>query len=100
MSIRQPYTRVSVVKSWFWCLVLGAALCGCGKKAEGNAGETNLDELNRALAVMSMGASRPLESVNDLTNFPTLRGKALPKAPPGKKLAIDRSQQKVVFVDE
>ena len=86
------------------CLILGlvvaVAVCGCGKKAGENSGEATLDDLSRALAVMSMGGGRRPADVNDLTNFPSLRGKTLPKPPAGKKLAIDPAQQQVVFVDE
>jgi hypothetical protein len=38
--------------------------------------------------------------LNELTNFPTLRGKRLPVAPPGKKLSIDPATREVVFADQ
>jgi len=86
------------------CLLLGLvvalAVVGCGQKGGKNSEEATLDDLNRALAVMSMGGARRPVEVNDLTNFPSLRGKALPKPPAGKKLAIDWAQQQVVFVDQ
>ncbi len=86
------------------CLLLGllAALTvlGCGKPGGKVSEEATLDDLNRALSVMSMGGTRRPVEVNDLTNFPSLRGKALPRPPAGKKLAIDRAHQQVVFVDQ
>ena len=89
-----------MMKSLLLGLVVTLALVGCGKPSGDTAGAATLDDLNRALSVMSMGgARRPLE-VNDLTNFPSLRGKSLPKPPSGKKLAIYRAQQQVVFVDQ
>jgi hypothetical protein len=89
-----------MTKYWLLVLVVAVVACGCGKQAGGNSGEATLDDLNRALSVMSMGGARRPVEVSDLTNFPSLRGKALPKPPAGKKLAIDRAQQQVVFVDE
>jgi hypothetical protein len=86
------------------CLFIGLLLtltaCGCGKKVGASSGEATLEDLNQAMAVMSMGGARRPADINDLTNFPSLRGKTLPKPPAGKKLAIDPSQQKVVFVDQ
>ena len=81
-------------------LGVGVALFGCGKKGPQNSGEASLDDLNRALSVMSMGGAQRPADVNALTNFPTLRGKSLPKPPAGKKLAIAPARQQVVFVDE
>ena len=81
-------------------LVVALAVVGCGKKGGKNSEEATLDDLNRALAVMSMGGARRPVEVNDLTNFPSLRGKVLPKPPAGKKLAIDQAHQMVVFVDQ
>jgi hypothetical protein len=89
-----------MLKNLLLVLVIAVAACGCGKQAGTHSGEATLDELNRALAVMSMGGGRPPASVNELTNFPSLRGKTLPKPPAGKKLAIDPAQHQVVFVDE
>ena len=80
-------------------LVVTVAFCGCGKQAGGNSGEATLDELNRALSVMSMGAGRPPANVHDLTNFPSLRGKTLPKPPAGKKLVLDPVSKSVIFAD-
>jgi hypothetical protein len=88
-----------MTKNLLLALVVALAVLGCGRKAQTNSGEATLDELNRALSVMTMGSARPPTDVNDLTNFPSLRGKRLPTPPPGKKLAIDPAQHQVVFVD-
>ena len=80
-------------------LVVAVAFCGCGKQGAQNSREATLDELNRALSVMSMGAGRPPANVHDLTNFPSLRGKTLPKPPAGKKLVLDPVSKRVIFAD-
>lgn len=85
---------------WPYLLVLGLAMCGCGKKSMENSGVATMDELNQAMSVMSMSGGHTPVTVYDLTNYPTLRGKALPTPPAGKKLLIDRSQNQVVIVDE
>jgi hypothetical protein len=79
-------------------LVVALAVLGCGKKGAQNSGEATLDELNRALSVMSIGGHPPT-NLNDLTNFPTLRGKVLPKPPAGKKLVLDPAGKRVFFAD-
>ena len=88
-----------MTKHWLLVLVVAVVACGCGKQAGGNSGEATLDELNRALSVMSMGG-RPPTHLNDLTNFPTLRGKTLPKPPAGKTLVLDAVGKRVVFADQ
>ena len=89
-----------MTKHLLLCLVVALTVPGCGRKTESHSGEATLDELNRALVVMAMGSPRRPTDVNDLTNFPSLRGKTLPKPPPGKKLVIDPAQQRVVFADQ
>lgn len=89
-----------MIKNWLLVLLLAVAMSGCGKKATVNSGEATLDELNQVLSVMSMGTSHPPTSVNQLTNFPTLRGKTLPQPPPGKKLTIDPATRSVVFISQ
>ena len=86
--------------NWRFVLVLALAMCGCGKKSVQNSGVATMDELNQAMSVMCMGGGHTPVNVYDLTNYPTLRGKALPTHPAGKKLMIDHSQNQVVFVDE
>ena len=89
-----------MMKSLLLGLVVALAVVGCGKQAGNTSGEATLDDLNRALSVMSMGGARRPVEVSDLTNFPSLQGKTLPKPPAGKKLAIDRARQQVVVVDQ
>ena len=88
------------MKTWLPVLLSAVGVCGCGRQDAQNSGEATLDDLNRVYSVMCIGTARRPATVNDLTNFPSLRGKTLPKPPPGKKLVIDPSQRKVVFVDD
>jgi hypothetical protein len=81
-------------------LIFTLAVCGCGKRSGQHSGEATMFELNQALSIMSMGGKHPPANVNDLTNFPSLHGKSLPKPPVGQKLVIDPSQGRVVFVDQ
>ena len=85
--------------NWLFVLALALALSGCGKKSGQSSGVATMDELNQALSIMSMGGKPPV-NVYDLTNFPTLQGKTLPKPPAGKKLVLDHSRNQVVLVDE
>lgn len=87
------------MKNWLFILVVAVAVCGCGKPAGQNAGEATLDELNRALSVMSMRPGRQPTNIDELMNFPSLRGKRLPDAPAGKKLVLDSGANCVVFAD-
>ncbi len=89
-----------MIKNCLFVLLLTVAISGCGKKTAAKSGEATLEELNQVLSVMSMGASHAPTNVNQLTNFPTLRGKTLPQPPPGKKLVIDPSTRTVVFLSE
>ena len=81
------------------CVFLALALTGCSQR-EGAAArpEATMQELNAALDTWVMVKGLP-HSVSDLTNFPALKGKQLPAAPAGKKLAIDAAKRQVVFVD-
>lgn len=74
---------------------------GCSQR-EGAAGgsEAPLKELNGALATWVMAKGRAPRTVDELTNFPALKGKRLPTPPTGKKLAIDARKREVVMVDE
>lgn len=91
---------LTLIKPWLLALLLAVAISGCGRKTASNSGEATLEDLNQVLSVMAMGGSHPPTSVNQLTNFPSLRGKQLPKPPAGKKLAIDKTLNQVVLVDE
>jgi hypothetical protein len=62
--------------------------------------EATLDELSSAASAWLMAKGKLPQNAYELTNYPSLRTKCLPTPPPGKKLAIDRATQRVVFVDE
>ena len=82
-------------------VLIGLAAGGCSKGASTPKGpEASLPELNRALQTWVMAKGGFPADVNELTNFPTLQGKRMPAAPPGKKVAIDRATRQVVFADQ
>ena len=91
-----------MLRSFFLCLLAAALAAGCSKGgAAGPKGpEATLPELNRALQGVAMSGRGYPSDLNELTNFPTLRGKRLPTPPPGKKLAIDPATHQVVFADQ
>ena len=100
-TLKESRASHSTMKhTWPFLLVVSLAVYGCGKNGAPNSGVATMFELNQALSIMSMGGKHPPASVHELTNFPTLQGKSLPAPPAGRKLAIDRSQNQVVFVDE
>jgi len=82
--------------------VLMALLAGGCAKAGSNAKgpEASLPDLSRALQSWVMAKGAYPADLNELTNFPTLRGKRLPTPPPGKKLGVDPATRQVVFVDQ
>lgn len=80
-----------------------ALLAGCSKTSHdqtANKPEATLAELNSALDSWTMMKGALPPNVSALTNFPALRNKRLPAAPPGKKLAIDSATRQVVFIEE
>jgi hypothetical protein len=82
------------------CLVVAVAVLGCGKKSPKNSGVATLEDLNRALAMMTLSDAHRPKDVNELTNFPTLQGKTLPVPPAGKRLVIDPATSRVIFADQ
>ena len=83
------------------CVVVALVAGGCSKGASTQKGpEASLPELNRALQTWVMAKGAFPADVNELTNFPTLQGKRLPAAPPGKKLTMDHATRQVVFADQ
>jgi len=87
-------------KSFILCVLVAAVAAGCSKSASGPKGpEATLPELTRVVRAISMSKGACPSDINELTNFPTLRNKRLPAAPPGKKLAIDPATRQAVFVD-
>ncbi len=79
-------------------LLLVVGLIGCGKE-QSRSGEISLPEMNRNLQGIIMAGGKCPSNVSELTNFPAFKEMRLPTLPPGKKLAIDRASQQVVFVD-
>lgn len=81
--------------------ILAAGFCalgmtGCGKKS-GAKNEISLDDLNRAAGMMSMAGHAP-QTVDELTNFPAVKGRPFPTPPDGKKFAVDPANHQIVVV--
>ena len=81
------------------CLLVAGMVVGCGEKTGISSEEATLFDLNQTLAMVTMRAGRCPSDVTELTNLLSLDGKRLPTATAGKKLVVDRTQQRVVFVD-
>jgi hypothetical protein len=77
------------------CLLFGSSCRGKSSKKE-----ASLDDLNHALVMWMVTKPAPPGDISELTNSVAMRGKRLPTAPPGKKLAVDPVQGKVVWVDQ
>jgi hypothetical protein len=84
-------------------LLLVAALLvaamGCSRSTGQPEAEASLPELNRALQAWIMGHGSYPSDLNQLTNFPALKGKRLPAPPPGKKLALSSDARQIMYVD-
>ena len=80
-------------------VVLGLA-SACGPKKSGSENAASLDELNRAVAVVSMRSGSFPPSTNELAAFLAISGKTMPVPPPGKKLVIDPGKRQFVLVDQ
>jgi hypothetical protein len=81
------------------CLLGLALTAGCGKKASAE-NPASLDELNRALSVVTMrGGSFP-PSTNDIAAFLRMSGKTMPVPPPGRRLVIDPDTRQFVLADQ
>jgi hypothetical protein len=80
-------------------LALGL-VAGCGQKKTGAENAASLDELNRALAVVTMRSGSLPSSTNEVAAFLALSGKTLPVPPAGKRLVIDPSKRQFVLIDQ
>jgi hypothetical protein len=80
-------------------VVLGLA-SGCGSKKTGAENAASLDDLNRALSVVTMRSGSFPPSTNELATFLAISGKSLPVPPPGKRLVIDPDKRQFVLIDE
>ena len=86
----------------FWLtflMVLGLA-SGCGHKKTGAENAASMDDLNRALAVVTMRSGSFPPSTNELATFLAISGKTMPVPPPGKRLVIDPGKRQFVLVDQ
>jgi len=82
------------------CLVVLGLASGCGQKKTGAENAASLDDLNRALAVVTMRSGSFPPSTNELAAFLAISGKAMLVPPPGKRLVIDPSKSQFVLVDQ
>jgi hypothetical protein len=63
--------------------------------------EITFEDLNQALEQIEQSGEGLPETVQELTNLPSLQGKALPRLPPGFYLAVDPETKTVaVRIDE
>jgi hypothetical protein len=82
--------------------ILAAGFCalvitGCGKHFTAKD-EVSLEEMNRALGVMSMSRASASRTVEELTNFPAFKGRPFAAPPAGKKYAIDLGTHQISVV--
>ena len=82
------------------CLVVLGLASGCGQKKTGVENAASLDELNRALTVVTMRSGSFPPSTNELAAFLAVSGKTMPAPPPGKRLVIDPTKRQFVLVDQ
>jgi hypothetical protein len=82
------------------CLVVLGLASGCGQKKTGAENPATLDELNRALTVVTMRSGTFPPSTNELAAFLAISGKTMPAPPLGKKWVIDPGKREFVLVDE
>ena len=85
-------TWCKAVNSRLWLIII-AGMVSCSKHDSLRANEATVPELNRARG------SDP-KTIDDLTNFPILRGKQLPLLPPGKKLVLDPASHLIIITNE
>lgn len=86
----------------FICFVV-CATTGCGRASRsqnGSEDEASFADLNRAVALYDTIYGSYPKNVSKLTNIATLRGKKLPLAPAGERLAINPSNHQVVFISD
>lgn len=81
-------------------LALAVALAtGCGSKHSQSASAASLDDLDRAVAVMSMKLGKFPPLAQDIEGFLKLQGKTMPTPPPGKKLFLDEQTRHYRWVE-
>jgi len=84
---------------WFGLLAVSLALttAGCGSQ-EVPVEELTFEELNFILARIDQSGEEFPNTVQELMNYPSLRGKIPPTLPPGFYLAVDRETKSVVVL--
>jgi hypothetical protein len=81
--------------------LLGLLLAaGCGHKKDRTENAASLDDLNRAVTVVSMREKTFPPSTDELAKFLALSGKSMPVPPPGKKLTFDSATELFILVDQ
>ena len=76
-------------------------IAGCGKSSAPKApGEVTVEEMNQALRMMAISPLGTPRTVDELTNFSTLKGRPFPAPPAGKKFAINPATHQVVIVNQ
>jgi len=76
-------------------------ITGCGKaSAPTPNGEVTVAEMNQALRMMAISPLGTPRTVDELTNFSTLKGRPFPAPPAGKKFVINPSAHQVVIVNQ
>jgi len=99
IGLQARWNRVSSLACFGFGVFMLLTLAGCSRRELAARPEATMEELNAALDTWVMVKGLP-HSVSELTNFPALKGKQLPAAPVGKKLAIDAAKRQVVFVND
>jgi hypothetical protein len=76
-------------------------IAGCGKTAAPKVnGEVTVAEMNQAIRMMSMSPLGAPKTVDELTNFPALKGRPFPVPAAGKKFAIDPVKHEISIVNQ
>ena len=87
----------SVLALGFCALII----TGCGKTSAPKTGaEVTVAEMNQAIQMMSTSPSGGPKKIDDLTNFPTFKGRPFSAPPVGKKLIIDPATHQVVIINQ
>ena len=85
--------------------LLGLGFCalvitGCGKTSAPVNGEVTLAEMSQAVRMMAISPVGVPRTVDELTNFSTLKGRPFPAPPAGKKFAINPATHQVIIVNQ
>jgi len=81
-------------------LVVFGLTSGCGLKNAGAEPAASLDELNRALTVLTMHSGAFPPATNELAAFLKMSGKSMPQPPPGKRLVLDPNTHQFVLLEQ